>query len=239
MMRFARRCDFGFPLSFFVLHRVITLAFSKSFSAFRGFARVAAKGVEPGARQGAPKIMTESEFEIHWDFTEAEYAAYEALRARQRAWTRSFWSSLTAQVVFGGAVSGLVSLLAVASGASSPQAGGIIAVLAFAAFYAGLWTPSIGDRLSRASRFGLFKTYIGDCRLSVTDTGIWVSNDSGRRSFVPYSSIGSTRVSNTLLVLSPKTDGIFALLAVPVRLLTPERQARIIELVRAHAPRAS
>jgi hypothetical protein len=26
---------------------------------------------------------------------------------------------------------------------------------------------------------------------------------------------------------------------VPVRLLTPERQARIIELVRAHAPRIS
>jgi hypothetical protein len=126
--------------------------------------------------------MTESELEIHWEFTEAEYAAYEALRTRQqRAWKRSFWSSLTTQVVFGVAVSGLVSLLAVASGASSSQAGGIIAVLAFAAFYAGLWTPSIGDWVSRASRFALFKTYIGDYRLSITETGIWVSNDSGTR----------------------------------------------------------
>jgi hypothetical protein len=184
--------------------------------------------------------MTKSEFEIHLDYTEAEYAAYEALRTRQRrSSATSFWSSLTAQVVFGVAVSGLVSLLAVASGASSAQAGGIIAVLTFGAFYAGLWTPSISGWLSHASRFALFKNYIGGSRLSVTDIGIWVSSDTGGRSFIPYSSIGSARVSNTLLVLSPKKDRLFTLFAVPVRLLTPERQARIIELVRAHAPQVS
>jgi hypothetical protein len=182
-------------------------------------------------------IMTESEFEIHLDYTEAEYVEYEALLARQeRALTKSFWNGWTAPIGFGVAVSGLVSLLAVASGASRTQAGGIIAALAFAAFYAGLWTPSIVGWFSRASRFAFFKSYIGNYRLSVTDSGIWVSSDTGQRTFMPYSYIGSATIRNTLLVLSPKAERLFA---VPVRLLTPERQARLIELVRAHAPQVS
>lgn len=46
----------------------------------------------------------------------------------------SFWDGWTVPIGFGVVVSGLVSLLAVASGASSSQAGGIIASLVFAAF---------------------------------------------------------------------------------------------------------
>lgn len=140
-MHFSQRCDFGCLLSLFVLHRWLPLLLVGRIP-LSGIWTGAAKRTKPGGvpRPGAPAIMTESEFEIRWDFTEAEYAAYEALRTRQqRAWTRSFWSS-SAQVVFGVAISGLVSLLAVASGASNSQAGGIIAALAFAAFYAGLWT---------------------------------------------------------------------------------------------------
>jgi hypothetical protein len=178
-------------------------------------------------------IMAESEFEIHLDYTEAEYADYEALLTRQRrALRKSFWDGWIAPIGFGIAVSGLVSLLAVASGASRSRAGGIIAALAFAAFYAGFSTPHITGWFSRTSRFALFKTSIEKYRLSVTDSGIWMSNDAGRRSFVPYSCIGSVTVRNTLLVFSPKRE---RLLAVPLRLLTPERQARLIALVGAHA----
>jgi hypothetical protein len=182
------------------------------------------------------EVMTEPEFEIHLDYTEAEYAEYEALQTRQqRALAKvSFWSGSTAQVGFGVAVAGLVSLLAVSSGASSSQAGGIIAALAFAAFYTGLWTPYITRWFSRASRFALFKTYIGSCRLSVTDTGIWVSTDTGTRSFMPYSCFRSATVRNTLLVFTTETQR--SLLALPVRLLTPEWQVRLIELVRANTP---
>ena len=180
--------------------------------------------------------MTESEFEIHLDYTEAEYAEYEALETRQlRARATSSWNGWTAPVGFGVAVSGLVSLLAVASGASRSQAGGIIAALAFAAFYAGLWTPSITGWFSRASRFALFKSYIENYRILVTDSGISLSSDGGVRSFMPYSYFRSATVRSTLLVLSAETQR----LAVPARLLTPERQARLIELVRAHAPQVS
>ena len=62
----------------------------------------------------------------------------------------------------------------------------------------------------------MHRTLIATACLSVTDTGIWVSDDSGRRGFVPHSSVGSNKGLKYIAALSPKKDGLFALLAVPV-----------------------
>ena len=195
-------------------------------------------------------IMTESEFEIHLDYTEAEFVRFQALETeRQRALRRRrerttasqpYWGSWSPPFVFGAAVSILVSLLAVLSGAVIPRAGNVIAVLAFAAFYAGVWTPSMTAWFSRASRskedFVRFKSEYANYRLSVTDTGLWLSNEYGLRSFMPYSYFHSASIMDTLLVLWMKTEKSLAL---PLRLLTSEQQARLVELVGAKAPRAS
>jgi len=182
--------------------------------------------------------MLESDFEIHLDYTKSEFIEYDALaRRRQQATVkRSFWNSGGALVGLCATVSGLVSLLAVTSGASSSQSGDIIAVLAFAAFYAGFWTPSMIARLSAASWHASYKSDFPNLRLLVTDAGIWLSSDTGWRSFLPYSYFRSATVQNGLLALWAKAGRP---LIMPVRLLTPEQQARLIEPIGTRAPEVS
>jgi len=199
--------------------------------------------------------MAEPDFEIYLDYTESELAQYLVLETtRQKALARKrqrtmanppFWDGWTAWVGLGIAVSGLVCLIAVLSGAVDFRKGGIIAPLAFAAFYAGFWTPYMTRwlmtrGLSRTSRnkanLVCFRSDYPNFRLSTNGEGIWLSCDNGWRSFMPYSYFHSASVMNPFLVLwTTTTEGS---VAVPLRLLTSEQQDRLIKLVGAQAPLA-
>lgn len=176
--------------------------------------------------------MTEAAFEIRLDYTPEEFTQYQTLEAgRRQALVRSSaWESWPALIGLGCMLSLLVAGLAVISGASQPHAGGTIAMLAFAAFWLGLWAPSLAARLSAACReqaaFDDFMAEWRGGRVLVTQAGLW-TRSRAMRGFVPFSAIRSTTVGHGLLSLWPEAG---APISLPLRLLKPDQQARLVAL---------
>jgi len=169
-------------------------------------------------------MQQETIFEIPLDYTQSEFSQYEMLLSQ---WGQMSMAISGAQLVgISFAISGLASLVAIASGVSTNK-GGVVAVLAFWCFYIGLWTPSVGASLTRTKRLTIFNAEVGN-RLIITDTGILVNQETGWQRFISYSHLRSARIKNSLLVLSLKLGKPFA---VPIRLLTSEQQAQLIKLV--------
>lgn len=65
-----------------------------------------------------------------------------------------------------------------------------------------------------------------DCRILVTEAGFW-TRSRNMRGFMPFSAIRSATLGHGLLSLWPLAG---APISLPLRLLTPEQQARLIAL---------
>lgn len=186
--------------------------------------------------------VTQAAFEIRLDYTLEEFLQYQAIESgrRQALVKPSAWEGWAALIGLGCLLALLAAGLAVASGASELRAGGTIAVLAFAAFWLGLWAPSLAARLSAARReraaFDDFMAEWRDCRVLVTQAGLWIRGRA-MRGFVPFSAIRATTVAHGLLSLWPQAG---APVSLPLRLLQPDQQARLVALAgrteRAIAP---
>lgn len=176
--------------------------------------------------------MTEAAFEIRLDYTLEEFAQYQTLEAsrRQALVKPSAWEGWPALIGLGCVLALLAAGLAVVSGASEPRAGGTIAMLAFAAFWLGLWAPSLAARLSAARReraaFDDFMAEWRGGRVLVTQAGLW-TRGRAMRGFVPFSAIRSTTVGHGLLSLWPEAG---APIGLPLRLLNPDQQALLVAL---------
>ncbi|MGX1789760.1 hypothetical protein ACWIGM_23630 [Bosea sp. NPDC055332] len=177
--------------------------------------------------------MSQAAFEIRLDYTAEEFAQYQALEAgrRQALVKPSFWEGWGVLIACGCAVALLAASLAVTGGATELRAGGTIAALAFAAFWLGLWAPSLTARASAArheqAAFDDFMAEWQSCRILVTETGLW-TRSRNMRGFMPFSAIRSATLGNGLLSLWPLAG---APISLPLRLLTPEQQARLVALV--------
>ncbi|WP_126115068.1 MULTISPECIES: hypothetical protein [unclassified Bosea (in: a-proteobacteria)] len=176
--------------------------------------------------------MTEAAFEIRLDYSAEEFAQYQTIDAgrRQALVKPSPLESWPALISLGCAVALLAAGLAVAGGASDLRAGGTIAALVFAAFWLGLWAPSLAARASAADReqaaFDDFMAEWRDCRVLVTQAGLWTRSHA-MRGFMPFSAIRSATVAHGLLSLWPEAG---APISLPLRLLNPDQQARLVAL---------
>lgn len=176
--------------------------------------------------------MTEAAFEIRLDYTFEEFVQYQALESsrRQALVKASAWQGWPALIGLGCVLALLAAGLAVASGASQLRAGGTIAMLAFAAFWLGLWAPSLAARLSAARReqaaFDDFMAEWRGGRVLVTQAGLW-TRGRAMRGFMPFSAIRLTTVGHGLVSLWPEAG---APIGLPLRLLNPDQQARLVAL---------
>lgn len=173
-------------------------------------------------------------FEIVLDFTDDELAQYEAISAhRSAARTKppaSIWNSWTGPTVIGCVCASAAAALAIASGAISAHAGAGVAALSFGTFWAGLWVPGfIGRRTAEQQRkaaFDEFRAEWNGARILVTSQSLSVHH-AGLRSFVSHNAVQATSRETELFLLHlPRGRPI----AIPLRLLTPAQQDRLVAL---------